>query len=146
VALVLTKRVTVLPTVVLTWSAYPSMSPAAWGVVTHHRSPCLAFSAMMASDVGRSTPLADRVATPASCTATMASPGANEASPRSLAARTRGWRWASAAVGSVEDGDRAMASAAAAVTAPPAADSPMNFRRETLDEWAWAPLAGRWGC
>src|ERR1019366_783260 len=55
-ALVLTRRVTTSPTWALTLSAYPSMSPAACGVVTHQASPGRAFSAMMAGEVGRLIP------------------------------------------------------------------------------------------
>jgi hypothetical protein len=75
--------------------------------------------------------LADRVVDPVSSTGTMASPGANSAALRPLAVRPRGP--VAPAPRPPEDGDWAMASAAAAVTAPPAADKPMNRRRESRD-------------
>ncbi len=57
----LTMRFTVSPTRAETTSANPSMSPAAWGVVTHQASPVLAFSATMAADTGSGSARSSKV-------------------------------------------------------------------------------------
>ncbi len=91
------------------------MSPAFCGVVTHHSTPVLAFSAAMAAEVGRVTP-SDSVV---------------EAGLTG-AERDR-VRWSVAALLSLVPPEvaSAMPRAAAAATTPPAAPHPMNLRRST---------------
>ena len=61
----LTKSEIWSPATALTWLAYPSMSPAFCGVVTHQAWPGLAFSATMAGETGMVTPSTVPVVGPA---------------------------------------------------------------------------------
>src|SRR5580704_6262608 len=106
------------------------MSPACWVVVTHQAWPVLAFSATMAAEVGMTVPSDSVVVEPSGSAGVVT--GCD-------------FGWCRAAVWAVglfpDDVPSTTPTTAAAVMAPPTADSvmkPRRFRR-TGAEWRWDP-------